>query len=371
MMAIVGIMLLLPFGAFAQEEDAAPVEAPMEAPVGTPVEASAEAPVEVPLEVPPGGFIHTVVQGDTLWDLSAKYLESPWRWNEIWELNRFLTNPHYIYPGIKIVIVPSGPREADLYLGSSAAQEVVLLSDPDPGFVAPPKDERLTYFDISAAQVIRAGQFLKEKPVGIGKIDGGKEPKEGFSTGDTLFLSLDQDVNEGQLLAVYRVRGPIKVPGGKVTSGYVKYLIGILQVAQVKDGRLTAMTRESFEDITRSDLVSDEIPAFYRIGVVHADDDMRSTVIAGQLTNAELASGDFIFIDSGSASGVEVGNMFRVFRAVDFEAGASKVASSGIMIEVSRAVAVRVNEDFSTLYVHKSEKSFDVGSQTRRGLIAK
>jgi len=365
MMAIVGIMLLLPFGVFAQEEGAAPLEAPL------------EAPVEVPLEVPPGGFVHTVVQGDTLWDLSAKHLGSPWRWNEIWELNRFLTNPHYIYPGIKIVIVPSGPREADLYLstGSSEVPEQASASAPaqvsPPAFVAPSKEEAVAYLNISPSQMICAGQFLKEEPVGIGKIESGKEPKEGFSTGDTLFLSLNREISVGQLLAVYRVRGPVKVPSDKVSSGYVKYLIGILQVTPAEDGRLTANVRESFEDITRSDLLSDEIPSFSRVKIVPVNDDMRSKVITGQLINQELSLGNFVFIDSGSSSGVEVGNVFRIFRAMEFEAGAGKVVLSETMIEVSRAVAIRVDEEFSTLYVNQSEKSFDAGSQARRGVPAK
>ena len=94
-------------------------------------------------------------------------------------------------------------------------------------------------------------------------------------------------------------------------------------------------------------------------------------MITGQLINQELTLGNFVFIDSGSASGVEVGNVFRVFRAMEFEAGAGKVVLSETMIEVSRAVAVHVDEEFSTLYVNKSEKPFDVGSQARRGIPAK
>jgi len=91
---VTAVLILLPAGAFAQQAPAEPADAS-------------------------GGIVHTVIAGDTLWDLSAKYLGTPWKWTEIWERNRFITNPHYIYPGIQVVIVPPGPRE--IALGQEAA----------------------------------------------------------------------------------------------------------------------------------------------------------------------------------------------------------------------------------------------------------
>lgn len=55
---------------------------------------------------------YTVTQDDTLWDISAKFLKSPWQWRKLWQGNPQIKNPDLIYPGDTLVfsVVGGQPR---------------------------------------------------------------------------------------------------------------------------------------------------------------------------------------------------------------------------------------------------------------------
>ncbi len=56
--------------------------------------------------------VYVVKKSDTLWDISAKFLEKPWLWPEIWQVNPQVANPHLIYPGdvLSLVYIDGEPK---------------------------------------------------------------------------------------------------------------------------------------------------------------------------------------------------------------------------------------------------------------------
>jgi hypothetical protein len=355
--AILSAFLLLPVAAFAQQ-DAPP---------------AATAPPA------PEGLVHTVVEGDTLWDLAAKHLGSPWKWPEIWERNRYVTNPHYIFPGNRIVIFPPGATEVTIQQEAAAeatppppAEAAAPPQEPPPSPAAAipikpvPKDP---YLAISPGDFVSAGEFLREKPTGIGKIWGGRDPKVGFAEGDLVYLLLDKEIPAGQLLAVYRVRGPIQSSGERPQSGYVKFFIGILQVGRMDpDGQLNAQVRQSFADITRDDLISEEIPSYSPVKIAPGEEGLEAAVITGRNGTEVMATGDFVYLDRGSDSGVAMGNVFRMVTVTGYARGIPSIPGKRVRSEVAWAAVVRVSKEFSTAYVYKSKGGFGAGDTARRGL---
>ncbi len=79
-------------------------------------QAAATSPVQLSKDAPDR---YTVVRGDTLWDISGKFLQKPWLWPEVWQLNKEqIKNPHWIYPG-DVVYLDNSSGSPRLRLGKA------------------------------------------------------------------------------------------------------------------------------------------------------------------------------------------------------------------------------------------------------------
>lgn len=99
----------------------------------------------------PGEYV--VVDGDTLWDISGRFLEDPWLWPEVWELNPQIENPNLIYPGdiISLEYSPDGPVLTLRRAGASGGLRTVKLS---------PQVRRESLSAIPAIPLDRINSFL-------------------------------------------------------------------------------------------------------------------------------------------------------------------------------------------------------------------
>jgi hypothetical protein len=108
---------------------------------------------------------YVVVKGDTLWDISGRFLKDPWRWPQIWKMNREeIKNPHWIYPGDMIVLDRSGKEPRLSLVKGGGDMETVKLS---PGVRAteitndaiPPIPIRVIHPFLSQPRVVAKGEL--------------------------------------------------------------------------------------------------------------------------------------------------------------------------------------------------------------------
>lgn len=134
---------------------------------------------------------HVVVKGDTLWDISGKFLTQPWRWPEIWQLNKdTIKNPHRIYPGDIIVLDRSGGQpKLRLIKGDNSGLSTFKLS-PDV------REEKIDGGAIQTIPVSAIHAFLSQpRVVSAGALDaapfilGSNSERVIFAKGDEAYAT--------------------------------------------------------------------------------------------------------------------------------------------------------------------------------------
>jgi LysM repeat protein len=229
---VVAAMMLATTGGVAQAADYPVTEAQRST-----AQQVAQAGVPLSELAPNAPDSHTVVRGDTLWDLSKLFLNSPWRWPELWGMNQEqIRNPHLIYPGQVLVLIKDGGR-ARLTVGQAVGPSGTVRLSPRV------RSEAMDALAIASIPLHLIGPFLNEAVVfnqdelaGAPRIVATQEGRVLLSRGETAYVRGDlKGVRDFRL---FRETKPLLDPSTKEVLGFEANYVGTAE--QVREGGLRA-----------------------------------------------------------------------------------------------------------------------------------
>ncbi len=253
---------------------------------------------------------HVVVRGDTLWDISAKFLKEPYRWPEIWRMNKDqIKNPHWIYPG-QVVILDRSGAEPRLRLGQSVGQNVKL--DPkiyvDQENQAIPSIPQQVIEPFLSRPLIVDEEGLKNAP----KIIAIEEGRVYLGPGGRGYVS--GMTGDAKLWQVYRKAKPVLDPATQEVLGYEAVYLGTAKLT-AKGEPATIEILSAKEEIGLTDRLAPtgrpEIVSY----VPHAPTQPINGQIAAIYGGVNQAGrNSIVTLNRGTRDGLEVGHVLALYR---------------------------------------------------------
>lgn len=254
---------------------------------------------------------YTVVTGDTLWDISGRFLQNPWQWPEIWHVNPQIANPHLIYPGdvISLVYIDGQPR-----LVVTRGTKTVKLT-PQGRII--PLDQAISTIPMDAIK-----QFLKE-PVIVGKGELDKAPYvvefKGehitASTNDSIYVRGIKDSNTRKY-AVVRAGNTYKDPITKAVLGYEARFVGNAKLYRTGDPSTLKMLRTTREVLIGDRLIPSSEDVFDANFLPRAPASEVSGFILAVLDGVnQIGSNQVVVISKGERDGLKPGHVLDIYQA--------------------------------------------------------
>lgn len=345
----------------------------------------ADEPVKVKPTAPEK---YTVVQGDTLWGISSRYLNDPWRWPEIWEANKQVYNPHLIYPGdvlllcqIKdkaVVAVDQGGGCAEVASRIATGGGVPTQTQMPDGTVKlhPQVRELPLRLAIPAIPLKDIQRYLNESRV-VSKealerapyVVGGPDNRVVTGAGDTIFVRNKNDLlRDSVAYGIYRggvvyrdpdSGEPLGMEAEDIGAGTMVALSG--QVGTLKVARTTQEIRigDKLLDNESAQVASVFHPANPE-GVAPG----KIIRVFGSISSASQYS--VIVLNRGTQDGVVPGHTFALYRAG--EVVRDQLANEMVRLpseQAGLAMVFRTFERVSYALVLSSTKALKAGDEVR------
>lgn len=300
----------------AEGEEAPAPEGSAKLSGGAPAPAGGDAPSSA----------HTVEKGDTLWDLSQKYLGSPWYWPKVWSYNPEIANPNWIYPGNTVRFFQAGdeaPTQVEVGSGPTEAPDV------EEGAFVPDDEDRVSvsgqigYVPKRSISLQATGFVTAAEVEETGSIVGSFGESDMLSFPQTAYVEFKDSraAKLGETFVVFRSGGQIDHPITKEVVGYLTRIVGAVRVVRLdKNGMATVTIEKQFDEIRRGDLLGPMGESLiHSVSSRPNDREVKGGVVVSSTTTflTKFAEHHIVIIDRGADDGVKPGNTFVVTRQHD------------------------------------------------------
>jgi hypothetical protein len=265
--------------------------------------------VEEPMEVHAGPVpeLHVVRGGDTLWDICWYYFNDPWQWPKVWSYNPQISNPHWIYPGDLVRLLPRG------VFAQQAQEPEVAEGSAAPATVAPidnvPAPAQRTDVGIKQTAFVEKSDLDRSMT-----IDGAVDEKLLLGIGDSVYISYPKNKppQVGKRYSVYTPDHEVKGYGS-----YVHVLGTVEVVSVVEDKRARGVIVAANQEIERGAKVGPLVKQFKTVAPVAPSVDAQGNIVAMLTSDQLIGQGEVVFVDLGKSAGIQVGNRMHVVRRGD------------------------------------------------------
>ena len=255
---------------------------------------------------------YVVVKGDTLWDISARFLKSPWLWPNIWEMNRDeIKNPHWIYPGDVVVLDTSSGQPRLRLLRETVTLQPGVREEPLEKEPIPTIAPNVIAPFLSQPLVIEA-DALADAPT----IVAGQENRVVLSPGVRIYVSKIEE-GEGALWNIYRPGKTLIDPDNGKSLGIEAVYLGDARVRKYGEPASADIVRAKEEIFTDDKLVA--APETLQANFVPRapESDVKGRIISIYGGVAEAGRSAIVTLNRGSADGLEAGHVLAIYREGD------------------------------------------------------
>jgi hypothetical protein len=262
---------------------------------------------------------HVVVRGDTLWDISAKFLATPWKWPEVWQMNRDqIRNPHLIYPGDVVYLDKSGANPR-LRLGKAIGNGEVVAFGPnklEPLIRSEPID-RAPIPTISSQAIeafLNRPLIVEENGLNTApRIIGGSEARLYLSSGDKVYVrGFAKPADIGSDWHIYRPAKPLLDPDTRKPLAYEAIYVGSAKFEKAGDPATMRVTGMQ-EEIGEGDrLVLAERAKTFNYSPKPPEKPVTGKILSIYKGVSQAGKNSVIAVSTGKADGIEVGTVLVI-----------------------------------------------------------